>query len=226
MATLPNDSSVAAREFYRECMIQSFHHTGLFDGQVGRAATDVIETPQFAAVLRECPAGSLDAARRIGDMISVYLDGAPNQPGPWWRELCAYDRGYFMQVATTQQGPPANRPRRGVSALCATFKWLMPDLVKRLDTGGDAITEEIHQGTTLLFARGHDGNVRVVEVGPPVEKVFRATNGLRTAEQIASAADISLDETQKILAALAGIGAVEAAKTQQQMLDKLQQSIG
>jgi hypothetical protein len=217
MATLPKDSSMLTREFYRECMIRSFHHTGLFDGQVGRAAEDVIETLQFEAVLRECPAGALDASRRIGDMIAVHLDGAPNQPGPWWRELCAYDRSYFMQVATTQQATPANRPRRGVSALCATFKWNMPELVKRLEAG-EAIGEELHRNITLLFARGHDGNVRVVEVGPPVEKVFRATNGLRMTDQIASAADIELDEVRKILAALAEIGAVESAKTQEQMM--------
>lgn len=211
---------MAARAFYRECMIRSFRHAGLFDGQVGRAATDVAETPQFEAVLRECPLGSLDAARRIGDMIAVHLDGAPNQPGSWWRELCAYGRSYFMQVATTQQGPPANRPRRGVSALCATFKWNMPELVKRLESG-DAIGEELHHGVTLLFARGHDGNVRVVEVGTAVEKVFRATNGLRTIEQIASAADIELEEARNILAAMADIGAVEAAKTQEQMLEAI-----
>jgi hypothetical protein len=225
MATLPKDSSMTARDFYRECMISSFHHTGLFAAQVRQAAADAVETPQFEAVMRECPVGSLDAARRLGDMVTVHLDGAPNQPGPWWRELCSYDRGYFMQVATTQQATPANRPRRGVSALCATFKWNMPELVKRLESG-EAIGEDLHRNVTLLFARGHDGNVRVVEVGSPVEKVFRATNGLRTTEQIASAADVELDEVRKILAALAQIGAVESAKTQEQMLDAIQKGSG
>lgn len=220
MAALPLDLPNTAREFYRECFMQSFHHTGIFAAQVGRTAADVIELPQFAVTMRECPVGSLDAARRIGDMVSVHLDGAPNQPGPWWRELCAYDRSYFMQVATTQQGPPANRPRRGVSALCATFKFHMPELVKRLETG-DPITEDLRRNITLLFARGRDGNVRVVEVGTPVEKVFRATNSLRTAEQIAWVAEIDIEEVQKILAALAEIGAVDAAKNQQQMLDAI-----
>jgi hypothetical protein len=220
-----NEQPSPARDFYRECMIQSFRHTGLFAAQVGRAAADIVETPKFAAVLRECPVGSLDAARRIGDIASVYLDSAPNQPGPWWRELCAYDRSYFMQVATTQQGPPVNRPRRGVSALCATFKWIMPELVARLKAG-EAIGADLHRNITLLFARGHDGNVRVVEVGPPVEKVFRATNGLRTIDQIAAAAEIEMDEVRKILAALAEIGAVEAAKTQEQMLEAIQKTSG
>ncbi len=218
MATVPSESPNTARDFYRECMMQAFHHTGLFAAQVGRTAADVLDLPQFAMTMRECPVGSLDAARRIGDMVTVHLDSTKNQPGPWWRELCAYDRSYFMQVATTQQGPPANRPRRRVSALSATFRWNMPELVKRLASGA-AMTEDLHRNITLLFARGHDGNVRVVEVGTPVEKVFRATNGLRTTEQIASAAEIDITEVQKIIAALAEIGAVEAAKTQQQMLD-------
>jgi hypothetical protein len=209
-----------AREFYRERIVHSFLHAGLFAAQVGRSAADVIDLPQFAAVMRECPVGSLDAARRIGDMVTVHLDGALNQPGAWWRELCAYDRSYFMQVAATQQATPANRPRRGVSAVCAMFKWNMPELLKRLESG-EAMGEDLRRNTTLLFARGHDGKVRVVEAGAAVEKVFRATNGLRTTEQIASAADIELDEARRIVAALAEIGAVEAAKTQEQMLEEL-----
>jgi hypothetical protein len=220
MATLPNDPLPAARDFYRDCMLKSFGHTALFSAQTGRVAEDVMNMPQFDAVLRECPAGSLDAARRIGDMISVHLDGAQNQPGTWWRELCAYEKNYFMQVATTQPATPANRPRRGVSAVCANFKWNMPELVTRLKSG-EAIADDLRRNVTLLFARGQEGNVNIVEVGPPVEKVFRATNGLRTIEQIASAADVSSDETQKVLATLADIGAVELAKTQEQMLDEI-----
>lgn len=220
MAALPQGPSTAARDFYRDALIRSFHRTGLFAGQVGRTAVDVLDSPKIDMTLRECPVGSLDAARRIGDMVSVHLDAAQNQPGPWWRELCAHDRNYFLQVATTQQGPPANRPRRGVSAVTARFTWNMPELVKRLESG-EAITDELRGSAILLFARGHDGNVRVVEVGTSVEKVFRATNGLRTVEQIASTAEMDVAEVQNVLTALAGIGAIEAAKTQKEMLDAL-----
>lgn len=222
---MPQDPVRFACEFYRDCMMKSFTHTKLFAAQVGRIAEDVLKAPQFDAVLRECPAGSLDAARRIGDMTTVHLDAVANQPGPWWRELCSYEKAHFMQTATTQGAIPANRPRRGVSAMCANFKWMMPELVKRLESG-EAITEELHRPITLLFARGRDGNVRVVEVGPPVEKAFRVTNGLRTVEQIASVSGVSLDETQKVLSALAEIGAVELGKTSEQMLDEIRKTVG
>jgi len=217
---MPKDPLFSSREFYRECMLKSFSHTALFAPEVRRVAEDVLNMPQFDAVLRESPAGSLDAARRISDAITVHLDAVGNQPGPWWRELCGYEKDYFMQVATTQPSIPANRPRRGVSAMCANFKWKMPELIGRLESG-EAIGEELHRAVTLLFARGRGGNVHIVEVGPPVEKVFRATNGLRTVEQVAAAADVSLNETQKLLAALGEIGAVELGKTSEQMLDAI-----
>jgi hypothetical protein len=224
MATMPHDPYLSAREFYRDCMMKSFSHTRRFAAQVGRVADDVLNNTQFEAVLREGTAGSLDAARRIGDMIAVHMDAVPNQPGPWWRELCTYEKAHFMQAATTQTATPANRPRRGVSAMCANFKWNMPELIKRLGSG-EVIAEELNRPVTLLFSRGRDGKVHVVEVGPPVEKVFRATNGPRIVEQIAGASDVSLDETQKILNALSDIGAIELAKTSEQMIDAIRKNI-
>ena len=57
----------------------------------------------------------------------------------------------------------------------------------------------------------------VVEVGPDIERIFRATNGLRTVEQIASAAGMSLEDTKESLAALASIGAVVPAMSPEEM---------
>lgn len=219
---MPQDSGWTAQEFYRAQLRESFYNTGLFAARVQRIAEDVVQKPEFEAVLRDSAQGSLDAARRIGELAVVYLDGAADQPGPWWRDLCNYDRAFFMQRATTDAGPPTNRPRRGVSALCANFTWNMPELVKRLKAG-EVITDELRSPITLLFARNNQGGVQVVEVGGAVERVFRATNGLRTVEQIASAAEVPLAEAQQILRALAGIGAVVEGKSAEEIMQVLRE---
>lgn len=205
------DPLAHARDFYLERLCEAFQHTTLFAGQTGRSAEQVLKTPEFEAVLREAKPGSLDAARRIGEMAVVHLDRAPKLPGPWWRDLCLYERGWFLQTATTDAGPAMNRPRRGVSALSTVFGWNMPKLLEALHTG-TPITDALKRSTTLLFARGNEGKIYVVEIGGNVEKVFRFTNGMRTIPQIADAAGVSEAETKKTLEALAKIGAVALAK--------------
>ena len=167
----------------------------------------MLDTPEFEAVLRDAKAGSLDAARRIGEMAVVHLDRAPNAPGPWWRNLCHYERGWFLQTATTDAGTATNRPRRGVSALSTNFDWNMPKLLEALQAG-TPITDGLKRSTTLLFSRGAEGKIYVVEIGGNIEKIFRFTNGMRTIPQIADAAGVSEAETKKTLEALARIGAV------------------
>jgi hypothetical protein len=220
MATMTEDGFTIEREFYRERLRNSFHYSGQFQPQTGRAAQDVADTPEFESILRDARAGSLEAARRIGEMAVVYLLTITTSPGSWWRDLCNYERGYFLQDATTDPGPPTNRPRRGVSALCTNFTWNMPGVVKRLKQG-EPITEDLHRPVTLLFSRNEAGAVQIVEVGPAIEKVFRMTNGPRTVEQIAAAAEVSLAETQQILKALSEIGAIVLGKSAEEMTDIL-----
>lgn len=222
MASLPQDRISSARDFYREGLAREFQHTRSFASQTGRRAEDVAATEAFEAVLRECIPGGLDAARRIAEMAFIHLDTAPVNPGPWWRDLCNYERLHFMQAATTDSGPPANRPRRGISAICMNFAWDIPALLERLKSG-PAVTDELRRNLTLLFARAPDGKTYVVEVGPPIEKVFRATNGLRTADQIAAAAGMSPHETASILNALAGVGAIVPAKSAEEITEILRQ---
>ncbi len=214
MSALPQDQ--LAREFYREQLALSFRYSREFSGPLGSVAETVVDTPEFDAVLRECAPGSLDCARRIGEMVVVRLDRIPTPPGPWWRDLLNYERGYLLQAATTAEGPPTNRPRRGVSALCTNFGWAMPEVLQRLKSG-EAVSDDLRRPTTLLFARQADGRVCVVEIGGAVEKVFRATNGLRPFDQIAAAAGVSLADTQHILKSLANIGAIVLAMTPEEM---------
>ena len=201
------DPLAHARDFYLERLREAFQHTARFAGQTRRTADEVLDMPEFAAVLRDAKPGSLDAARRIGEMAVVHLDRAANAPGGWWRDLCHYERGWFLQIATTDAGTATNRPRRGVSALSMTFGWNMPKLLEAL-AAGTPIDNALKRSTTLLFARGSEGKLYVVEIGGNVEKVFRFTNGMRTIQQIAEAAGVNEAETKKTLEALAKIGAV------------------
>lgn len=216
MATMPEDRFTTEREYYRERLRDSFHYSGEFQPQTGRAAQDVADKPEFDAILRDARAGSLEIARRIGEMAVVHLLTISTPPGSWWRDLINYERGYFLQDATTDPGPPTNRPRRGVSALCTNFTWNMPEIAKRL-TQGEPINEDLHRPITLLFSRADSGSVQIVEVGPAVEKVFRMTNGPRTVEQIAAAAEVPLNETEQILKSLAGIGAIVLGKSAEEI---------
>jgi hypothetical protein len=201
------DPLAHVRDFYRERMGEAFQHTERFAGQTQRTAEQILDTPEFDALLRDAKPGSLDAARRIGEMAVVHLARAPNAPGPWWRDLCHYERGWFLQTATTDAGTATNRPRRGVSALSTNFGWNMPKLLEALQLG-TSITDALKRSTTLLFSRGAEGKIYVVEIGGNIEKVFRFTNGMRTIPQIADAAGVSEAETKKTLEALARIGAV------------------
>jgi hypothetical protein len=205
------DPLAHARDFYLERMQEAFQHTAQFASATARTAPQVLSSPDFETILREAKPGSLDAARRIGEMAVVHLDRSPNPPGPWWRDLCHYERGWFLQLATTDAGPATNRPRRGVSALSMTFGWNMPKLLEALKTG-TLIGDTLKRPTTLLFARGTEGKIYVVEIGGNIEKVFRFTNGMRTVPQIAEAAGVTEDETKKTLEALARIGAIALAK--------------
>jgi hypothetical protein len=222
MASLPHDPAADARQFYRELLGREFVHSRAFAPQTGRAAEDVAANTAFETVLRECAPGSLEAARRIGEMAFIHLDTTAAAPGPWWRDLCNYERGRFLQAATTDPGPPTNRPRRGVSALCMNFAWDVPSLVERLNAR-DKNYQDLRRNLTLLFSRGTEGKIYVVDVGAPVEKVFRATNGLRTLDQIAATAAMRLEEAKGVLQALAGVGAVVLAKTPDEIMEVLRQ---
>ena len=68
------DPLAHARDFYLERMCEAFQHTGRFAGQTQRTAEQVIDTPDFNAVLRGTR--------------------------PWWRDLYHYKRGWCLQTAT------------------------------------------------------------------------------------------------------------------------------
>ncbi len=236
MASEAESRVLQAREFYRERLAEAFRLSRQFSQPLGSVAEQVMDSPAAEGVLRECPLGSLDAARRLGEMAVIQLDrvaaagpwatGAPSgairKPGPWWRDLLNYERGWFLQLATTAEPPPTNRPRRGVSALCMNFTWRVPALVEQLQSGKE-ISDDLHRPVTLLFARTREGRVAVVEVGVAVEKVFRATNGLRTVDQIADVADVPPEDTRRILESLGGIGAVVLAMSPEEMTRIIEQ---
>lgn len=215
MSILPHNQPADAREFYRQQLRAAFRQSRRFAEPHHLFAERIVDAPECEAILREFAPGSLDCARRIGDKVLVLLDRAAAEP--WWRDLLNYERAWFMQLATTLESPPTNRPRRGVSATCINFGWNMPALVKRLEAD-QRVSDELRAPVTLIFSRGAEGRVFVAEISPEIERAFRAANGLRTADQVALVAGISAGETEKILKSLAGIGAIVLPMSPDEMM--------
>jgi hypothetical protein len=225
-----------ARRYYRDRLGRSFRYSRLLEPRIARRAEEIIEGAQFDEFLDACILGSLESARKVGEMTRVHL-GAATAPGPWWRDLLQYEYAYFLQTATTEHAPPLVVPRRGVSALSDEFHWNLPEILKRLragqeigtdlqdkdlrgtdlrgedlrekDLGGAALREkDLRADVTLLFSLTPHGRVYVVEIDHNVSAVFRAANGMRATEQIAAAAGLPVDYTRQTLHALVELGAI------------------
>ena len=194
-----------ARRYYRDRLVRSFRYSRLFAQQVGRTAEQVVEGQLFRNFLDECLLGSLDAARCVGEMAVGHLT-VPSPPAAWWGELLEYEQGFFLQAATVDHGPVTCSPRRGTSALCRSFRWNIPEILARLKSG-EPVQEEFKK-VMLLFSRTPAGKIYVVEVEEPTELVWRHTDGIRKADQIAAAASLSVEAVQTTLQALNEIGAV------------------
>ncbi len=204
MSAAPNPSP---HDFYRDTLGAAFRYSGLLAPATGCRAERVLDMPEFAQIVAAAPPMSLEAARRIGDLAVVYLS-AVSAPGPWWRELLAYERAYFLQAASTDQRLVTYLPRRGVAATTVNFTWDLPRLLQQIESR--AGTADVpRRNLTLLFSRAPDGRICVVELEKSVAAVFRMTNGMRKKEQIAESAGLPLAQTEEILQALAHIGAVE-----------------
>ncbi len=203
-----------ARKFYRDALTASFRYSGLLAARTGRHAEEIVDSAEFAALVADTRPESLEAARRIGDMAVVHLSAASAR-WPWWKELLAYERAYFLQAASADQRLVTYFPRRGVAATSVHFTWDLPQLLQRI--GGAAETGAADQSPgdvprhdiTLLFSRAPEGRICVIELEKPAAAVFRFTNGMRKKEQIAEAAGMPLADVEDILQALAQIGAVE-----------------
>jgi hypothetical protein len=195
-----------ARRYYRDRLVRSFRYSRLFAQQVGGTAEQVVEGEPFRNFLDECLLGSLEAARRVGEMAVAHLTVA-KPPAAWWGELLEYEQGFFLQAATVDRGPVTGSPRRGTSALCRRFHWNIPEILARLKSG-EPVEEELKKDVMLLFSRTPAGKIYVVEVEEPTGLVWRHTDGIRNADQIAAAASLPVEAVQNTLQALDEIGAV------------------
>jgi len=195
-----------ARRYYRDRLARSFRYSHRFRKQTGRIAEEVVDGAEFDRFLSKCVMGSLESAQHVGEMARAHLTLAP--PAAWWPDLVDYEYAYFLQAATAERWASGDRPSPGVSALCRRFAWALPEILPRL-RAGEAIGSDLQREATLLFSRTHGGRIYVVEVEPTMESVFRATDGRRTADEIAEAARIPSEQARTMLASLADIGAVQ-----------------
>ena len=195
-----------ARRYYRDRLARSSRYSHRLRTQTGRVAEEVVEGTEFDGFLAECVMGSLESARRVGEMARAHLRAAP-APGPWWAELLEYESSYFLQAATSERAASTSLPARGVSAVCRRFAWALPEVLSRL-RAGKSISDHLRREATLLFSRTHAGRIFVVEVEAAVELIFHATDGACTLDEIAAAAKVSVEQARRTLELLARIGAV------------------
>jgi hypothetical protein len=197
-----------ARRYYRDRLARSFRYSHRFRVQPGRVAEEVVDHAEFDQFLSECVMGSLESARRVGEMARSHLTRS-GPPGAWWPDLLDYEYAYFLQTATAERGASSGeRPSPGLSAVCRRFAWALPDVLPRL-RAGDPIGDDLRREVTLIFSRTHAGRIYVVEVEPTMERVFRATDGRRTVEEIAEAAGVPPNQAGTLLASLDSIGALQ-----------------
>jgi hypothetical protein len=142
-------------------------------------------------------------------MARAYLGAGP-LPSPWWLDLLDYECAYFLQAATAERSSGGAQPARGVSALSRRFAWDLPEMLPRI-RAGEPISHDLRRECTLLFARTDAGRIYVVEAEPLIERIFCATDGTRTLEEIAEAAGVPAEDARQILTALTEIGAVSPA---------------
>jgi len=203
-----------ARRYYRDRLQRSFRYSALFAKQTRRKAEDSVEGDAFAEIARDSVLGSLNAAQRVGQMAVTYLtdrDWQSTVPfsntGAWWKTLLDYEYLHFLQTATSETAAKTARLQQGVSAVCNKFEWGMPDLLARLREGKPA-DDDLRREATLLFARTHSGKIYVMEIDKESEDVFRAVDGDRNLDEIATAAGLGCEDTKRILQSLTEIGAV------------------
>jgi hypothetical protein len=197
-----------ARRFYRDRLTRSFRYSHRFRMQTGRIAEEVVDHAEFDQFLGECVIGSLESARRVGEMARAHLTTS-RPPGAWWPELLEYEYAYFLQTATAGRTQSSgDRPSPGLSAVCRRFAWALPELLPRLRRG-EAIGDDLRREATLLFSRTHAGRIYVVEIEPTMERAFRATDGRRTVEEIVEASGVPPEQAAALLASLDSIGAVQ-----------------
>lgn len=197
-----------ARRYYRDRLARSFRYSHRFRRQTGRVAEEVVNRSEFDQFLRVCVMGSLESAQCVGEMARAHLTAAP-PPGAWWPELLDYEYNYFLQAATSQPPPKSDRPAPGLSTVCRQFTWALPEMLPRLRAGA-ALGDDLRREVTLLFSRTEAGRIYVVEMEVTMARVFHATDGVRSVEEIAKSVGSGVQPVRQALAALVEIGAVRA----------------
>jgi len=195
-----------ARRYYRDRLARSFRYSHRLRRQTGRIAEEVADVKEFDGFLSQCVMGSLESAQQVGGMARARLGAAP-EPGPWWHDLLDYEYAYFLQAATAERGATTHRLCQGTSAVCRRFAWAMPEVLPLL-RAGEPIGGDLRRESALLFSRTHAGRIFVVQVDAIVESIFHATDGASTADEIAAAAGVSVEQARETLQTLSGIGAV------------------
>lgn len=198
-------SRFLARRYYRDRLQRGFRYSANLLGSA--RAADIVDAPQFDAVLADCVLGSLTTAKAVGNLALACLQFQRN--AEWWNELLEYELAFFLQLATLELPRAAKFPQLGPSAIVREFEFRIPEILLKLKSGEVSATNA-RGSTVLLFSRTPHGKIYVVELDEAAAAVVREVDGRRMNTEIARASDVPLEEATRILGELVGINVIVA----------------
>jgi len=200
-------SRFLARRYYRDRLYRGFHYSkDVLKSESGPA--EIVESPQFDAILAGCVLGSLVTAKAVGNLVLSVLRSLRSDE--WWSELLEYEFAFFLQLATLEVPRAAGLSQLCPSTIVREFQFRIPDVLRHLKSGDTPVTD-VRGSTVLLFSRTPHGKIYVVELDVTAAAVVRGVDGKRTNAEIAGAAGIALEEATRILAELSSINAIVSA---------------
>ncbi len=205
-------SKFLARRYYRDRLTRGFRYSRRViefsrETQADNSrlyAEEIADSPRFDEILSHCVLGSIHTARTVAELAVAQL--RPLALAPWWDDLLHYERSFFLQLATSELSDPTTHPKLSANTITQAFQWKMPELLSRLKSEAP-LTDDLRGEVTLLFSRTHHGRIYVVELDDQAQAVISAMNGNRSAEEIAAAAGVGVEETNNLLMTLREIGA-------------------
>jgi hypothetical protein len=209
---LRNMARFLARHYYGERIARLFRHVRRLAHQTGRDPLSVLDSPKARIVLDHAVLGSSDTAEEMASLLETFLleNAADIQKQlPYWQDLVRYQATMFRLEARKVKERATDRPCRSASATIVKFEWDIPAILANLLSSNDGQLTTVHSPSILLIASSADRQVISLRCTPNAQRLFEATDGTRTVEELGLAAECSVQQTEQVLEQMRKIGAIQ-----------------
>jgi hypothetical protein len=197
-------SRFLARRYYRDRLQRGFRYSTSLVSQA-RAASQLVDRPEFNEILNHCILGSSETARKVGHLAVTH--SSPLRDEAWWPQLLEYEAAFFLQLAISEPTPAGEAMRVCVSTVLRRFTIRIPELLECIRSGRP-LPPDLQGSTTLLFSRTVHGRIYAAEVDPKTEATFMEISRGADLRRGLSADAPGMPELEQILTALQEIGAI------------------